>query len=76
MTGVQNIVTSKHATYLGFPRRDSNPESALGFYRRTSFVEKLVPRELRGSLASSGAWESSGECGGVAPGACLAERMT
>ena len=29
MTGVQNIVTSKHATYLGCPRWDSNPGSAL-----------------------------------------------
>ena len=43
--GVQNIVTCKHANLLAFPRRDSNPDSALGFYRRTNAVEKLVPRE-------------------------------
>ena len=32
--GMQNIVTSKHATYLGCPPRDSNPDQLYGLYRR------------------------------------------
>ena len=34
MTGVQNIVTGKHATYLEFFRWDSNPGSAFGLFTK------------------------------------------
>ena len=38
-TALIHLVRSKHATYLVFPRQDSNPISAQGLYRRTSLLK-------------------------------------
>ena len=45
MTGVQNIVTGKHATYLEFPPLGFEPRTDLWSLQTQDLVNKLVPGE-------------------------------
>ena len=45
MTGVQNIVTSKHATYLEFPPLEFEPRFSFWPFYLELALKKLVPGE-------------------------------
>ena len=58
MTGVQNIVTSKHATYLEFPPLGFEPRTDLWSLQTQDLVKKTSPGGKRTGLKEWKEWKN------------------